>query len=378
MGQAELIAGDEALRDVATRLATADRIAFDTEAASFHRYIDRVYLIQISTIAETVLIDPLEVTNLQPVGYLLENPNIEVVFHDADYDLRVLHRDYGFHPRHLFDTRLAAQLAGEESVGLSALLEKYVGVKLDKRFQRADWSQRPLTPEMITYAANDTRYLLRLRDILAKRLRELSRMDWAQEEFARLERVKWKPASSDEAGYLRIKGAKALQPRQRAVLQHLFAWRDMTARTLDRSPFRVLGNATLISIAKALPASQRALSDVSGISTAIARRYGSQIMAAVESGMATPREDLPKVKRHRRPLPDAGYEARLEQLKALRDARSKSYALDPGLVCPNGTLQAIARAAPSSLIELREIRELRSWQRDVLGEAALLEAVGTG
>ena len=374
MEHPQLLADDVALAGFAAGLAAIDRIAFDTEAASFHRYVDRVYLIQLSTDSETALVDPLEIEDLEPIGAILEDPKVEVVFHDADYDLRVLNRDYGFRARNLFDTRLAAQLAGEEGVGLGALLEKYADIKLDKRFQRADWSQRPLSAEMIAYAAADTRHLLGLRDILADRLRELARLHWAEEEFLRLEDLRWTGGLKDDESHLRIKGAKALPPRQRVILEHVYAWRDATASELDRAPFRVLGNATMLAIARAAPQNLRALSQINGISSSIARRYGAAILSAVEQGEALPKEALPRTLRKKRPLPDPGYEMRLERLKELRNSRAESSGLDPGLVCPNGTLQAIARAAPTSAVGLDDVPELRAWQRGVLDELAILEA----
>src|SRR5216117_1468626 len=169
------------------------RVGVDTEAASFHRYRDRIYLVQISSPTQTALIDPVAIAapDLGPVGALLADPRLEKVFHDADYDLRVLDRDYGFHAVRLFDTRVAAQLAGEPAIGLAALLEKYVGVKLAKEHQKADWSLRPLPPEMLAYAAADTRHLLDLRDALEQRLRGLHRLVWAEEEFVRLEDLRW-------------------------------------------------------------------------------------------------------------------------------------------------------------------------------------------
>jgi len=149
----------EALSQVITAFRRDPLVAVDTEAASFHKYLDRIYLVQLSTTEHTAVIDPLAVTDLNPVGELLADPAVEKVFHDADYDLRILDRDYRFRAASLFDTRIAAQLAGEPAIGLAALLEKYVGVKLSKAHQRADWSQRPLPPEMLSYAADDTRHL---------------------------------------------------------------------------------------------------------------------------------------------------------------------------------------------------------------------------
>src|SRR5206468_10656891 len=127
---------------------------------SFHRFIDRIYLLQLSTRDRSAIIDPLRIGAPQELGALLEDPNVEIVFHDADYDLRLLRQDYGWQVRTIFDTRVAAQLLGIRAFGLAALLEKYFGVKLDKKHQRADWSMRPLTPDMLNYAAQDTMHLL--------------------------------------------------------------------------------------------------------------------------------------------------------------------------------------------------------------------------
>ena len=134
------------LEALAARLRTEPLLAVDTEAASFHRYHDRVYLVQISSREETAVVDPLAVGTLAPLAQPLADAAVEVVFHDADYDLRLLDREYGFRATNLFDTRIAAQLLNEPGVGLAALLEKHFGLRLDKRFQRADWSARPLSP----------------------------------------------------------------------------------------------------------------------------------------------------------------------------------------------------------------------------------------
>src|SRR3954464_7484793 len=177
-----------------SRLRAEPLLAVDTEAASFHRHKDRVYLLQISSRNETAVVDPLAVDSLAPLGDVLADPGVEVVFHDADYDLRLLRQEYGLNASNLFDTRVAAQLLNEPGVGLAALLEKYLGVHLDKRYQRADWSARPLSPEMLEYAAADTRHLLALRDILQSQLRERGRREWAEEEFALLSAARRTPA----------------------------------------------------------------------------------------------------------------------------------------------------------------------------------------
>jgi len=371
---ADLIATDEALDLAVQRLATAESLAFDTEAASFHRYIDRVYLVQISSPSETVLVDPLAVSDLAPVGRLLEDPDIEAVFHDADYDLRTLDRDYGFRATKLFDTRIAAQMADEEGVGLAALLEKHFDVRLNKKYQRADWSLRPLTDEMIAYAAADTVHLIELKNVLNAKLTDLGRHDWATEEFARLEHVRW-TVSDDEEPFLRIKGAGILKPRHRAVLREVHQWRDQTARALDRAPFRVVTNAVLTDIATAGLMDPTQLTNIRGFPrSGAARGWIPEILAAVSRGLELPDDQLPQTKRSQRPPRDPVYDRRLDKLKELRNRRAVEIGIDPGLLCPNGTLQAIAREAGTGQVTLTAIPELRTWQRKVLGDGELLAA----
>ena len=371
----QIVADAAALSELATRLSARSRIAIDTEAASFHRYVDRVYLVQVSSDQEVALVDPLAVDDLNSIGTILADPAIEVVFHDADYDLRILNRDYGFVARRVFDTRIAAQLAGEKSVGLGALLDKYFQVAVNKKYQRADWSQRPLAPEMVAYAADDARYLLPLRDRLSDRLKEMNRLEWAEEEFALLEDRRWTQPNGNEDMFLRIKGAKALPRRALAVLRELHAWREATARKLDRAPFRILGNAALLTLARAAPKNMHRLASTPGVPGSAIRRYGPQLIEAVTAGLALPGKDLPVVHRVTRPETDHAYDQRLERLKALRNRRAKEIQMESGLLCPNGTLQAVARAAPKNVDQLEPVAEIRRWQRLVLGEAEIINSV---
>lgn len=370
-----LIADPAALGRLAARLQKARRIGLDTESASFHRYVDRVYLIQVSSDLETALIDPLAVNDLGPIGNLLSTKDVEVVVHDADYDLRTLNRDYGFNVRNLFDTKVAAELLGEPAVGLGPLLAKYFGVQLDKRLQRADWSKRPLTKAMIAYAAADTAHLTRLRDELADHLSKRGRLEWAHEEFARLERVRWNDSSGNRRAFLKLKGAKALKGRSSAVLRSLYGWREQKARSLNRPPFKVLANNVLVALATAAPTTERRLSSVPGLPASIARRYGAELSRAIKKGLATPREKWPKREPHRTPKPDSSLEPILHRLKDLRNRRAEEIELPSGVLCPNGTLLAIVRKRPRSVKELTSVTELRRWQQKALGEEEVLAAV---
>jgi len=293
------------------------------------------------------------------------------VFHDADYDLRLLGSEYGFRATNLFDTRIAAQLLNEPGVGLAALLEKYLGVRLDKRFQRADWSARPLSPEMLEYAAADTHHLPALRDILRERLRERGRLAWAEEEFALATQVRRSPGDTEEPAYLRLKGARALRGRSLAILRELYEWRDQLARRTDKAAFRILNNEPMLFMAKSPPQDMAELKAVRGIGGEQAERRGRELLAAVQRGLAVPEAELPRIERSLRRPPDAAYEARLERLKSARNTMAIQHDIAPGVLCPNGTLEAIARVNPSTLEQLAQVPELRRWQLAEIGGALL-------
>ncbi|HET7600582.1 MAG TPA: ribonuclease D [Gemmatimonadales bacterium] len=370
-GLPELIRTQAEFDRLAADLRGEALLAVDTEAASFHRHRDRVYLIQLSSRARTVIVDPLAVRELGALGAVLSEPTSELVFHDADYDLRLLDLQYGFRPTRIFDTRIAAQLLNEPGIGLAALLEKYVGVRLDKRFQRADWSARPLSADMLRYAAADTRHLPELHDILRTRLAEAGRLAWAQEEFALLEEIRWGAADGDEPGWLRLKGAKALKGRSLAALREVHRWREELAERSDRAAFRILNNEPMLEIARTLPQDAAALRAIRGVGPELVERRGRDLLAAVRRALELPESDLPRIERGPRRAPDAAYEARLERLKAVRNQLATRVGLAPGVLCPNGTLEAIARTAPRSVEELARVPGIRRWQVEAVGKELL-------
>ncbi len=359
---------DAATRQLAA-IASTKELALDTEGASFHRFVDRIYLLQLSTREHSAIVDPLSVSGdvLAPLGKLLEDRAVEVVLHDADYDLRLLHSDYGWNVRNIFDTRVAAQLLGLKAFGLAALLDRYFGVKLDKKHQRADWSMRPLPQDMLAYAAQDTMYLLELRDRMKDELAKQGRLEWAREEFGRLEGTKW---GEDDAGgaYLRMKGARDLSRRELAVLRELVPWRDSVASGMDRATFRVIGNEQLLEIARAQPANREALGKIRGIARGILETRSQDIIGAVRRGLDVPEADLPKFPKSARWDRDPHFDTKVNALKTVRDDVSQKLNMDPGVLASRERLEAVARRNPKSMEELEGVEELRNWQREVLGD----------
>ena len=344
------------------RLRNEALLAVDTEAASFHRHRDRVYLLQISTRTETYLVDPLAITGLPGFGEILADPAIELVFHDADYDLRLLGYEFGFRAVTIFDTRVAAQFLDEPGIGLAALLDKYIGVRPDKRFQRADWSVRPLTQPMLEYAATDTRHLPVLRDILRDRLTERGRLAWVEEECELSTAVRWPVPESPEVAALNIKGARALSPQALAVFRELYVWRTRLAESLDRAAFRIIGNDALFALAERPPADAAALAAISGVGKDLVERRGGEILTAVRRGLAIPDSELPRFARAARHRSDPAFEGRVERLKALRGELVSRYQVQPGVLCPNWLLESIAREAPRTLEDLARVDGVRRWQ----------------
>lgn len=349
-------------------IASTRALALDTEGASFHRYVDRIYLLQLSTERRHAIIDPLKVASPPALGSLLESREVEVVFHDADYDLRLLHQDYGWRVTNIFDTRVAAQLLGIRAFGLAALLESFFGVRLDKKHQRADWSMRPLPVDMLEYAAQDTMHLLPLRQRLQDALDKKGRLGWAREEFERLEGTHWEDTDED-TGFLRLKGARDLTRRELAILRELVTWRDAVAKEQDRSTFRVAGNDVLFTLAREAPTTVAQLEATKGLSRGVVSRQARAILDAVSRGKAVPEADLPKFPRGARWARDPDFETRSAALKAVRDRTAVELELDPGVLCPRERLEAVARRNPKSIEELMEVPDMRRWQAEVLGEA---------
>ena len=359
-----------AVAALAAELAGQEAVAVDLEADSMHRYRERVCLVQISTREQTVLIDPLAGAELAPLAPLLADPAVRKIFHAADYDLRSLYRDFRLEVRGLFDTMVSAQLLGEEKIGLADVLGRHFGVTLDKRFQRADWSLRPLTAEMIAYAAEDTRHLHRLAALFEARLRETGRLDWAREEFALLETVRF---SAEERGplCLRLKGAAALDRRQLGVLEALLQWREGEAERRDRPTFQVVGNAILLALAKMAPRTQTALAAVTELPERLRDRYGRDLQAAIERGLTLPGEELPVWPKTPRPERDPAVDVRLAALKGWRRDKAAALAVEPGVLINNALLELLAREHPRTQGQFDDLPGLKGWQRREFGDELL-------
>lgn len=337
-------------------------LALDSEADSLHHYPDKVCLVQLHVGGTGYLIDPLAGLDLSPLAPLLADRGVSKLFHGADYDLRVLHRDFGLEIHGLFDTMVAARLVGEGSFGLAALLERRFGIRLDKKYQRADWSRRPLPAAMVRYAALDTAYLERLASELRGELHRLGRTTWAEEEFRRLEQVRWNDQPDPEA-YRKIKGSAALSRRGLAALRELVALREAEARRRGRPPFKVLNNETLLRVARELPVNGTELAALPD--SWRQGRFPRLVLDAVAAARALPEQELPEQRSRKRPVRSPGHEARLRGLCRERDALAHSLGLEPSVLAAKSVLEQVLLALERGE-EPDSVPGLRRWQAELL------------
>lgn len=358
-------------------LAGATRIALDCEAAGFHRYSDRLCLIQLTVAERTYIVDPLSFDPREILRESLENPSVEVLMHGADFDLRLLSRDLGIRLRGLSDTQIYAALIGEEGLGLQSLLESRLGVKLSKKYQRADWAQRPLTESMLEYAAEDTRHLERLAGLLREDLDGLGRGAWAEEECRALEEVADDVQDEDPVDPVtRVKGAQDLSPRQVTALREALTWRDEIARDKDRAPFRVVGEPPLVEAVARKPGSVEELLEIRGFPRGLAKSDGKGLIRRLDAVTELPDEGLvpyPKNENRGPGRPPPEGEARFRRLKDIRNRVADELELPRGTLLANAVLTEIAREQPRTREELLAVEGMREWKAGALGDHLLAE-----
>jgi len=361
----------EGLAEVASACQEAGWLALDTEADSLHSYFHKVCLIQVTAGTRSFLLDPLALPreSLAPLWEVVGDPALPVLMHGADYDLRVLDRDHGARVLGLRDTQIMAQLLGEPRTGLATLLENELGVLVDKGGQRADWSQRPLPPALLRYAAADTAHLEALTRKLRERLDALGRWGWALEEFERLEKVRYVAPEADPLAFDRLEGAKGLEREGRDRLYSLHQWREREAMRLDIPPFKVLGPRPMVALARNPPAAADELARVEGLGPRFARRHGRVVMRL----LARPLQAPEAVPRRRDPRPDPAVKARVKRLLAARDRAAAAVALPSGVVCPRSVVEAVAEAGGSATERLTA-GGLVGWRRWLL-EAPFTECL---
>ncbi|HLI16169.1 MAG TPA: HRDC domain-containing protein [Acidimicrobiales bacterium] len=351
----ELVTTPGALADLVERLRSEDVYAVDTE---FHRertYFPRLGLVQLAWRAGVALVDPLAV-DPAPLAEVLAGPGLAVV-HAGDQDLEVLERACGARPRHLFDTQLAAGFLGLSSPSLSSLAARLLGIRLEKGDRLADWTRRPLTEAQLRYAAGDVAHLLELWQVLTERLRAAGRLAWAEAECAALlERPRLPPVP--EEAWWRLRHARQLHGRERAVAQAVAAWRERRAAELDVPPRYVLSDLALGAICHRPPTTPAELARVRGLDGRQATSIADDLLAAVAAGLAAPLEDV----RLPPPAPEeAAPKAALALVAAWTAERARTLGIDPALLATRADLADFLRRPPTG-------RLTRSWRNAIVGE----------
>ncbi|PKN16033.1 MAG: 3'-5' exonuclease [Deltaproteobacteria bacterium HGW-Deltaproteobacteria-23] len=360
----EMITTADQLQRVATLLQSEKIVAFDLEADSMHHYREQVCLLQISTEETNYIVDPLVCTDFSPLVPVFSDPAIVKIFHGADYDVRMLHRGFGIEIVNLFDTMIACQYLGEPAVGLAAVLKKRFSVELDKKYQQADWSKRPLSPEMLDYAAKDTSLLIPLYKELTAELTVKGRLAWVLEECELLSRVR-SAERSDEPLSARFKGAAKMKRETHGILEAVLRFRDEEAQKKDLPPFKIMGNETIREIAERNPSSVADFNGISGFSPKLVERYGKAVLQAVKAGRSLPKEALPVFDARKRSERTILQDERLKRLKAWRTAKSDELGIDPGILVNNALLESLSELTPAAPADLTG---LKGWHATLFGE----------
>jgi ribonuclease D len=341
-------------------------VAVDMEADSMYHFQVKVCLLQMATEKSTVVVDPLQIKNLSPLKPLFFNPNIKKIFHGADYDVRSLFRDFSIEINNLFDTELACRFLGIKETGLEAVMEKCLNITLDKKYQKKDWSKRPLPKEMIDYAVGDVNYLLKLARVCEKELEKKSRLAWVLEECDALSKVR--PILSDqEPLFLKFKGAGRLKSKSLAVLEALLQFRKGIAEKKDKPVFKIMGNDSILKIATVKPLTLRRLKGMKALSGKQIHMYGNDLIERVAWALNIPDNKLPVYpKKKPQTFPNEVPE-RINALKSWRASKVRALGIDPGIICNNVLITSIAIQNPLDISALGKIKEMKNWQKKEFG-----------
>lgn len=355
------------LKRLAHDLKAELAIGVDLEADSMFHYKEKVCLIQISTRFQNFIVDPLTLKNLSPLLPIFKDPRIQKIFHGADYDIRSLHRDFGIQVHSLFDTQIAARFLGLKETGLANLLQDRLGISIKKKYQKKDWSKRPLPSAMLSYAVEDACHLITLAQDLKEELLIKGRLFCVEEECGILSMVRHENSQDGNPLFMRFKGARRFDPLSLAVLEAILQYRDRLARRRNLPPFKVIGNVTIKEIVERKPLTVNQLKHIKGMTPAQIERVGRSLLQRIQKAHDMPEKRLPVYpSKSSKPL---GHRVakRVRVLKEWREKRASALDLDPAILCANARIQALAIANPKAPRDLEGIDGMRKWQRQVFG-----------
>lgn len=379
---AELMQSDAEVARVAEAAASAAEVCLDLEADSLHHYREKTCLLQVGvsdgqgTSLREYLVDPLAGGDLKPLFRALADKTL--VMHGADYDLRRMAQDFSFRPMAIFDTMLAARLAGHKAVGFDALAKRYANVELDHGAQKADWSQRPLPPRLIRYAIGDVHWLPVVAREIRAELGALGRAEWHRQQCAQLILLSEQAPAQKEDPW-RIRGSARLDGRALAMLRELWHWREKEAEGWDRPVFMVLVNDRMLDLSEwAARHPQGDLSKGPELPRRWPPRRWKSLHAALQRAWALPPSEYPAPFVHPpRPAFDPHFGPRLDRLKAARNAIAEGLKLDPSILAPNSMIEGVCRINPTSVADFTRVERWLPWQTELLAPA-FLKACGPG
>jgi len=363
----KIIETEKNLKDIVPVLEKSDAVAVDLEADSMFNFREKVCLIQIAVSSMTLVIDTLKVDNLSSLKPVFLNKGIQKVFHGADYDIRSLFRDFGIEVNNLFDTELACRFLGIRETGLDSVLKERFHVDVDKRFQKKDWSIRPLPKEMAEYAARDVVYLKPLARVLQDELREKGRLEWVNEECKLLSEVR-SDLSEEGPFFVKCKGAGRLAPGSLMVLEELLKFRLKVAEKKNRPVFKIISNRSLLEISREKPVTINQLQNCRAVSQKQIGMYGIRIIDAVKKGLNVPENKFPVYPRRRVPILKPEIPGRVRAIQKWRDGVAKELRIDPAMLFTKALMTAIAVQKPVDLKTLGKVEGIRNWQRKEFGE----------
>ena len=342
-------------------------IAVDIEADSMHHFKEKVCLIQIASTKHACVLDPLKVNDFSKLKILMEDETIKKVFHGSDFDIRSLDREYNIRVNNLFDSEIACKFLGSKERGLAALLKKYFKVNQDKKFQKKDWSQRPLPDEMISYSIVDVLYLIELAGILTQKLKEKKRLEWAEEEFVKQTQVRYEDNSS-EYYFMKFKGAGKMDRKTLAVLESLLTMRVKIAEKKDLPLFKVLGAGDIAEIAFKKPGTLKYLQTTGILTKRQISMYGEQCVDAVNKALAVDEEKMPLYPRNKALRLNNTEHKKIKQLKKMREKRGEDLMMEQGFLINNALITKLAIKNPLTKKELESIQPIRNWQVEALSD----------
>lgn len=339
------------LRELCEELEQEQVIAIDIECENnLHYYGSYISIIQISAGNKNWVVDVIELKEIEPLKKILENEKIQKIFHDVSFDLRILKHEFDVNAKNLFDTQIAALLIGERNVGLGSLLEKFFSVKKESKFQMADWTRRPINPDMISYAVKDTAYLIKLKNLIEEKIKELGREEWLREELEHLEE---KDYEYRELIFEDMRGVSKLNAREKIFAQKLYDARDAIAKKSNKPVHRIMPNKKIIELAQNPPKTKEEWTKLKGMHPAIKGKAPSIYMESKKIPIKQEKQEKQERKNYT--------EEQKTQLQELEDVRVKigqELGIEPYLV--------MSKEQVHETVRQKNYETLRAWQKKLI------------